>query len=88
MVDVVPVSALDGKENSREQRSAGKRSRDSLHDTISKRPALACLSNHVDSISERQQRDTKKVSHLRCRGIVLPATHTVFPAQSGAPLCV
>lgn len=65
MMDVMSVSAADLKENSSQQRSAGKRSRDNVYknvDPISKRPALTCLSNHVGSITETQQRKTKVVS--------------------------
>ena len=70
MMDVMVVStSLPSKdqENTVQQRSAGKRSRDGYHTNFgsnSKRQALACLSNHVDAITERQQQNTKTVSHI------------------------
>ena len=68
MADVISVSAslaAGSQENTGQQRSTGKRLRASFHDTAgssSKRRALACLSNHVDAIADRQQQNTKTVS--------------------------
>ena len=65
MVDVITVSSalpIGGQENINQQRSTGKRTRESIQANVgsnSKRRALASLSNHVDAIAERQRQNSK-----------------------------
>ena len=61
------VSVVGGQENCSQQRSSGKRSRNGFlknEGSAVKRRALACLSNHVDTLTDRQQLKNKRVSHL------------------------
>ncbi|CAI8054324.1 Cyclin-A2 [Geodia barretti] len=58
MTDVIGTLNTASLENTGQQRSSGKRSRNCLHQndgSAVKRRALACLSNHVDSLADRQQ---------------------------------
>lgn len=77
MVTVSTVLALDDQENTAQEKSAGKRSRESYHTYVgssSKRRALASLSNHVDAITERHQRNSKvsQVTYYYCERYCLP----------------
>ena len=59
--------AMENQENISRQRSAGKRQRDSFHKNVgsnSKRPALASMSNHVNTIAETQKQKTKAVRYM------------------------
>jgi cyclin A len=58
MTDVIGTLNTASLENTGQQRSSGKRSRNCLpmnDGSAVKRRALACLSNHVDSLGDRQQ---------------------------------
>lgn len=65
MVDMIRVPTALGvgdQENTAQQKSVGKRSRETYQTNLgssSKRRALASLSNHVDAITDRHQRNSK-----------------------------
>ena len=83
MTDVIVTLNTASLENTGQQRSSGKRSRNCLHQndgSAVKRRALACLSNHVDSLADRQQLKNTAVSY---QPYCLPHTfHNVTPSQT------